>query len=120
TPRRWRPSPRSRRTVRRASSSPRAPRASGSDAVTAGMDARDARLLNEFQHGFPRVTAPFAAIADALGADEAWVRATLACWQRDGRVSRVGAVFRPGAIGVSTLAALAVPPHDLERVAAAV
>ncbi len=35
-------------------------------------------------------------------------------------MSRVGAVFRPGAIGVSTLAALAVPDDDLARVAACV
>ncbi|MCC7215838.1 MAG: Lrp/AsnC family transcriptional regulator [Burkholderiales bacterium] len=83
-------------------------------------DLREARLLNEFQHGFPLVPQPFAAIGTALGADDAWVRGTLARAQQDGRVSRVGAVFRPGTIGVSTLAALAVPTCDLERVAAAV
>ena len=48
------------------------------------------------------------------------MRATLARWPRDGVVSRIGAVFRPGSIGVSTLAALAVPPADLARVAALV
>jgi DNA-binding Lrp family transcriptional regulator len=35
-------------------------------------------------------------------------------------VSRVGAVFRPNRIGASTLAAMAVPEADLERVAAIV
>jgi DNA-binding Lrp family transcriptional regulator len=35
-------------------------------------------------------------------------------------VSRVGAVFRPGAIGASTLAAMAVPPARLDAVAAIV
>jgi DNA-binding Lrp family transcriptional regulator len=80
-------------------------------------DARDARLLNEFQRGFPLVREPYAEIARRLGTDEAWVCAALAGAIGDGRVSRIGAVFRPGAIGASTLAALAVPPADLARVA---
>jgi len=83
-------------------------------------DSREARLLNDFQRGMPLVREPYAAIARELEADEGWVRATLARWQREGVVSRVGAVFRPGTIGVSTLAALAVPREDLARVAALV
>ncbi|MCC6195323.1 MAG: Lrp/AsnC family transcriptional regulator [Burkholderiales bacterium] len=81
---------------------------------------REARLLNDWQRGFPLVTAPYARIAEQLDADEAWVRGCIARWLEDGRVSRVGAVFRPGTIGVSTLAALAVPEGDVARVAAAV
>lgn len=88
--------------------------------MTADLDPREQRLLNDFQRSFPLAHEPFAAIARRLRADEDWVRATLARWQRDGRVSRVGAVFRPGALGVSTLAALAVPAADLARVAAIV
>jgi DNA-binding Lrp family transcriptional regulator len=88
--------------------------------MIASLDPREARLLNEFQRGFPLAREPYAAIAHRLGADEAWVRATLARWIDDGRVSRVGAVFRPGAIGVSTLAALAVPANALGAVAAIV
>jgi DNA-binding Lrp family transcriptional regulator len=83
-------------------------------------DAREARLLNGFQRGIPLVHEPYAAIARELATDEGWVRSTLARWQRDGVVSRIGAVFRAGSIGVSTLAALAVPPEDLVRVAAMV
>jgi siroheme decarboxylase len=94
-------------------------RAMGSRAATTA-DAREARLLNEFQRGFPLVRDPYAAIGERLGADEAWVRSTLAGWLADGRVSRVGAVFRPGAVGVSTLAALAVPEDELAAVAARV
>lgn len=82
--------------------------------------ALEARLLNEFQRDFPLVEQPFAAIAARLGVAEAWVLETLARAIDDGRVSRVGAVFRPGAIGVSTLAALAVPGPELDRVAAIV
>lgn len=80
-------------------------------------DAREARLLNDYQRAFPVEPLPYARIADRLGADETWVRDRLARWQEDGRVSRVGAVFRPGSVGVSTLATVAVPGGDLARVA---
>ncbi len=112
-------SPRWRSTARRESSSRRARRGWDSD-VHPSLESLDARLLNEFQRGFPLVHEPYAAIARRLAVDEAWVRATLARAVEGGRVSRVGAVFRPGAIGVSTLAALAVPERDLTRVAACV
>ncbi len=75
------------------------------------------RLLNDYQHDFPLTPAPFAALGDALGASEEAVLTVLARLQERGTVSRVGAVFRPRSIGASTLAALAVPEHDLERVA---
>jgi DNA-binding Lrp family transcriptional regulator len=88
--------------------------------MTVAVDAREARLLNEFQRGFPLVREPYAAIAGRLGETEAWVREALGRAQRDGRVSRVGAVFRPGAIGVSTLAAISVPEGELADVAAIV
>ena len=78
------------------------------------------RLLNEYQRGFPLVRKPYAVIARRLGVDVEWVLATLRARLADGTVSRVGAVFRPGAIGVSTLAAMAVPANDLERIAACV
>ena len=83
-------------------------------------DPREIRLLNEFQRDFPLVAEPYAAVARALRVDVEWVLARLAARVADGTVSRVGAVFRPGAIGVSTLAALAVDPRDLTRVAALV
>lgn len=75
------------------------------------------RLLNDYQHDFPLVAAPFATMATALGVSEADVLDTLARLQERGTVSRVGAVFRPRSIGASTLAALAVPDGELERVA---
>jgi DNA-binding Lrp family transcriptional regulator len=75
------------------------------------------RLLNEFQRRFPLVPQPYAVLAEALGASEQDVIATLARLQADGAVSRIGAVFRPGAVGASTLAAMAVPPERLAEVA---
>ena len=88
--------------------------------MIATLDPRETRLLNEFQRGFPLAREPYAVIAERLGTDVAWVRATLARFLADGRVSRVGAVLRPGAVGVSTLAALAVPEGELAAVAAMV
>ena len=78
------------------------------------------RLLNEFQHGMPLTSTPYADIARQLGVYETTVLETLKRLQTEGMVSRVGAVFRPNRIGASTLAAIAVPAEDLEDVAAIV
>jgi DNA-binding Lrp family transcriptional regulator len=81
------------------------------------MAPLELRLLNDFQRGFPLAPQPYAVVAETLGVPESRVIATLARLQADGAVSRVGAVFRPGAIGASTLAAMAVPPERLAEVA---
>jgi DNA-binding Lrp family transcriptional regulator len=81
------------------------------------FSALEQRLLNEFQHGLPLTPEPFADIALQLGVYETTVLETLKRLQTEGVVSRVGAVFRPNRIGASTLAAMAVPEADLERVA---
>jgi DNA-binding Lrp family transcriptional regulator len=75
------------------------------------------RLLDEYQRGLPLEPRPFARIADALGLSEEQVLDHLERLQQAGVVSRVGPVFRPNRIGVSTLAALAVPPESLQEVA---
>ncbi len=80
-------------------------------------DDLDHRLLNDFQHDFPLVDAPYAELARRLGTSEDDVLARLARLKREGAISRVGAVVRPNTIGVSTLAAMAVPPELLEEVA---
>ncbi len=77
-------------------------------------------LLNDFQHGLPLVSRPYARIAEQLGTSEQAVIETLATLQQQGYVSRVGAVFRANTIGASTLAAMAVPEARLEEVAALV
>ncbi|MCL2525016.1 MAG: Lrp/AsnC family transcriptional regulator [Betaproteobacteria bacterium] len=78
------------------------------------------RLLNEFQRDFPLCSAPFAELAARLGVGEKTVLGTLEKLRREGKVSRVGAVFAPKRIGASTLAAMAVPPERLAAAAAAV
>jgi DNA-binding Lrp family transcriptional regulator len=77
----------------------------------------DHRLLNDFQHDFPLTPAPFAQMAQRLNTSTAEVLARLRELQRQGAVSRVGAVFRPNTIGASTLAAMQLPAAELEAVA---
>ena len=78
------------------------------------------RLLNEFQRDFPLCPAPFAELAARLGVGERTVLSGLEKLRREGKISRVGAVFAPKRIGASTLAAMAVPAERLAAVAAAV
>lgn len=81
------------------------------------LDDSDRRLLSEFQSGFPLSPRPFAELGERLGMAEADVIHRLDDLSSEGFVSRVGAVFKPHRVGHSTLAAMAVPPDDLERVA---
>jgi len=84
------------------------------------MDQAEYRLLNNYQRDFPLEPRPFACIADELGLDEAEVLDMLADLQGNGTLSRIGAVVRPNTVGVSTLAAMAVPAERLAAVAALV
>ncbi len=83
-------------------------------------DTLEFHLLNDFQRGFPLCPAPFAELAARLGVAEKVVLGGLEKLRREGKISRVGAVFAPKRIGASTLAAMAVPPERLETVAQAV
>lgn len=74
-------------------------------------------LLNDFQRGFPLTATPFDLISHRLGMGVEEVLETLRRLIRDGSISRVGAVFRPNRIGVSTLAAMSVPENRLTEVA---
>lgn len=83
-------------------------------------NALEAELINEYQRGFPLQSRPFAVVAEALGVAEAEVLTTLRRLRQTGALSRVGPVLRPQAFGASTLAAMAVPPRRLGKVAAQV
>ncbi|MCW9014402.1 MAG: Lrp/AsnC family transcriptional regulator [Gammaproteobacteria bacterium] len=75
------------------------------------------QLLNNFQHDIPLSPTPYADMAERLGVDEQIVLKLLKDLQDQGILSRVGAVFRPNRVGVSTLAAMAVPEYRLQQVA---
>lgn len=81
------------------------------------MNNLELRLLNEFQRNWPLEPQPYCVVGEKLGTGESWVLERLAAFQGEGVVSRVGAVFAPGTIGASTLAALEVPAERLSQVA---
>lgn len=74
-------------------------------------------LLNDFQQNMPISTTPFADMADQLGVSEDTIIESIQCLQKHGVISRIGPVFRPNRVGVSTLAAMSVAQQDLECVA---
>lgn len=77
-------------------------------------------LLDIAQRDFPLSPRPYAELALRLGVREDDVIDAFAA-MRDARLlSRIGAVYRPGSAGASTLAAIAVPPENLDAVAAVV
>ena len=82
-----------------------------------GYNDIDVRLLNNFQHAFPLVRRPFRNIGSKVGRDEDEVIDRFGRLAEDGALSRIGPVFSPGSIGVSTLAALAVPAQRVQEVA---
>lgn len=88
--------------------------------MTPARDALHHRLLNDWQRGFPLVSAPFAQIAAALSCSEAGVLEELHKLRSAGSLSRIGGVFAAGAGGAGMLAALAVPRVRLDSVAALV
>jgi DNA-binding Lrp family transcriptional regulator len=81
------------------------------------MNELQKRLLDDFQHDFPLSPTPYADLALALGVSEQEVLHNLRLLKAQGKVSRVGPVFRPHSIGASTLAAMRVPAPRLEAVA---
>lgn len=77
----------------------------------------DHQLLDMSQHGFPLTPQPYATLAARLGVREKDVIEAFRTLRQDGLLSRIGAVYRPGAAGASCLAALTAPTDDLEDIA---
>jgi DNA-binding Lrp family transcriptional regulator len=85
--------------------------------ITTTFSTVEKRLLNDFQHDLSLSATPYADMADKLGVSEDEVLNTISKLQHDGVISRVGPVFTPNRIGVSTLAAMSIPENELECVA---
>ena len=81
------------------------------------MSDIDKKLLDEFQRDFPLTARPYSDVAEKLGCTEDEVIEALKGLAQSGTLSRVGAVIKPGAVGHSTLAAMAVPEDRLTEVA---
>jgi DNA-binding Lrp family transcriptional regulator len=80
-------------------------------------EAGDLALANRWQRGFPLAPRPFREIGRRSDLAEEAVLEKYRRLQRDGVIDRIGPVFRPNAVGASSLAAMGVPPERLEAVA---
>ena len=78
------------------------------------------QIINRYQKGFPLVEQPYLEIAQQLEVSEQQVIAAIDELHQYQALSRVGAVFDHKKAGASTLAAIAVPKEQLEKIAAIV
>ncbi|MGR8934244.1 MAG: Lrp/AsnC family transcriptional regulator [Gammaproteobacteria bacterium] len=81
------------------------------------FNALQQRLLNDFQQDFPLSPTPYRDIARTLGVEEDEVLAALTELTERNCIARIGPVIAPNHLGVSTLAAMAVPPEKLRQTA---
>jgi len=85
--------------------------------INTAFSELEKHIINDFQQDLPLSSTPFADMAERLGVSENEVLNTVNKLQESGVISRVGPVFTPNRIGVSTLAAMSIPSEDLECVA---
>lgn len=86
------------------------------------LTALEKQLLNDYQQGMPLVSEPYSEIAREINlkgfsVTEQEIIDSLSSLKERGMISRVGPVFKPNSIGVSTLAAIAVPANRVDEVA---
>ncbi len=85
------------------------------------MDVVDRRIVNGLQGGFPIAERPFAEAAAKLDLTEDVLIARLGRLLAEGHLSRFGPLYNAERLGGAvTLAAMAVPEAEFDRVAAAV
>ena len=85
------------------------------------MDAVDRRIVNDLQGGFPIAERPFAEAAAKLDLTEDVLIARLGRLRAAGHLSRFGPLYNAERLGGAvTLAAMAVPEAEFDRVAEAV
>ncbi len=81
------------------------------------LDETDRAILNRLQEDVPLVTAPFAALAQELGLDEAGLLARVQRMKADGFITRFGPFFDAAAMGGAfCLCAMAVPDDGFAAV----
>ncbi len=82
------------------------------------MDAADRRIVNGLQGGFPIAERPFAEAAARLDLTEDELIERLGKLLAEGRLSRFGPLYNAERLGGAvTLAAMAVPEAEFDRVA---
>ena len=84
------------------------------------LDSLNQSILNDFQHRFPLQSEPYKVLAGELNSDAKIILDRARKLHSCGSISRIGPVFKPNTIGVSTLAAISVPVEHIERYASIV
>ncbi|HEY0634385.1 MAG TPA: AsnC family transcriptional regulator [Gammaproteobacteria bacterium] len=85
------------------------------------LDTLDRAIINELQGGFPLCERPYAAVAQRLGSEEEELLARLQRLLDTGILSRFGPMYHAERLGGGlTLAAMAIPATEFERVVAQV
>ncbi len=88
------------------------------DIAMGELNAFDKSLLNMLQGSLPVCSRPFAALGDALGADEQTVLARVRALKAAGYLRRIGTFFNSAQLGYKgTLVALEVAPEAVTAVA---
>ncbi|WP_286266840.1 Lrp/AsnC family transcriptional regulator [Thalassotalea atypica] len=75
------------------------------------------QIINSYQKGFPVCSRPYQVVATALNSTEDDVISAIKDLKDKNILSRLGPVFCHKKAGASTLAAIAVPPAQLDKVA---
>ncbi len=88
--------------------------------MTVTLSSLQQQLINRYQKGFPLTAQPFKQLAKELDCSEAEVVEAFSQLEELDVLSRIGPVFDHKKAGASTLAALAVPEHQLDEIAAIV
>lgn len=85
-----------------------------------GLTQQATMLIERWQRGLPLKPRPFAVMGETVGLTEVATLDLLRGLIATGVISRVGATLRPNTVGASQLAAMSVPQHRLDEVAATV
>jgi len=82
------------------------------------MDKLDLQLINKLQHGFPICEYPYAEVAEEIGTEESSVIERLGALLENRTLTRFGPMYHAEHLGGAlTLAALAVPEKQFNRIA---
>ncbi len=85
------------------------------------MDDIDRSIINALQEGFPICERPYAAAAERLDIDEAELLRRIGALREQNTISRFGPLFHAERLGGAlTLAAMRIPPQEMDRIAALV
>jgi DNA-binding Lrp family transcriptional regulator len=84
---------------------------------TLNLSSLQQEIINNFQKDFPLCEQPYQTVARLLDSTEEQVLGAIKELDQQGVLSRIGPVFDHKKAGASTLAAIAAPPEQLDKIA---